>query len=84
MLNGLRECMDERTTAFPFAIPVIWRELKNHVDGWYFCCVCFTGFSAKNKHKIVYPKLNSAMRPIPVDDHIAVSQPSENGLAILE
>jgi hypothetical protein len=76
--------MDERTTAFPFAIPVTWREPKNHVDEWHFCCVCVTGCSAKNKHKIVYPNLNSAMRPFPLDDHIRVSQPSENGLAFLE
>ena len=84
MLNGLRDCMDERITAFPFAIPVTWREPKNHVDDWYFCCVCVTGFSAKNEHKIVYPNLNSAMRPVPLDNNIPVSQPSENGLAFLE
>jgi len=76
--------MDERITAFPFAIPVTWREPKNHVDDWYFCCVCVTGFSAKNEHKIVYPNLNSAMRPVPLDNNIPVSQPSENGLAFLE
>jgi len=46
--------------------------------------VCVTGFSAKNKHKIVYPNLNSAVRPIPLDNNIPVLQPSENGLAFLE
>jgi len=84
MLNGLRDCTDERTTAFSFAIPVTWREPKNRVDDWYFCCVCVTGFSAKNKPKIVYPNLNSAVRPVLRDDHIPVPQPSENGLAFLE
>jgi Na+-driven multidrug efflux pump len=33
------------------------------------CCVSVAGFSAKNKRKIVYPNLNSAMRPILHDDH---------------
>jgi hypothetical protein len=80
MLNGLRDCMDERTTA----IPVTWRETMNHVDGWYFCCVFVTGFSAKNKLKIVYPNLNSVMRPVPLHNLIPASQPSENGLAFLQ
>jgi hypothetical protein len=42
------------------------------------------GFSAKNTHKIVYPNLNSAMRPIPHDDNLPLSEPPENGLAFLE
>ncbi|GFG32104.1 hypothetical protein Cfor_06874 [Coptotermes formosanus] len=43
-----------------------------------------TGFSAKNKHKLMYPNLYSAMRPIPHDDHLQVPEPPENGLAFLE
>lgn len=68
----------------PFAIPIIWREPKNHVDDRYFCCISATGFSAKKKYKIVYPNLNSAKRPIPHDDDLPVPEPLENGLAFSE
>ena len=76
--------MNERTTAVPFAVPMTWQEPKNHVDDWYFCCVSVTGFSAKNKYKIVYPKLNCSVRPVPLDDNVPVSEPPENVLAFLE
>jgi hypothetical protein len=42
------------------------------------CYVSVTGFSAKNKHKIVYPNLNFAMRPVRHDDQLPAP---ENGLA---
>ena len=51
----------------PFAIPMVWREQKNHYDDCYFCLIDITGFSSKNKHTIVYQDLESARRPIPHD-----------------
>jgi hypothetical protein len=48
------------------------------------CCVTVTGFSAKNNHKIVYPNLNFAMRPVPHDDYLSAPEPPQNGLAFLE
>ena len=74
----------EKENVSGFAIPATWREPKNPVDNWYFCCVSFTGVSAKNEHKIVYPNLNSAMRSIPLDSSLPVQEPPENGLAVLE
>ena len=41
---------------------------KNHTDDSYFGCVSVTGFSIRNKHKIAYPNLDSAIRPIPHND----------------
>jgi hypothetical protein len=76
--------MNKRKTAVPFAIPMIWQKPKNYVDDCYFCCVSATGFSAKNKDKVVYPNLNSAMRPIPHDGNLPVPESAENGLAFLE
>ena len=67
----------------PFAIPVTWREPKNLVDDWHFCCVSFTSFSAKNKRQFVYPNLNSAVRLILHDDNFPVQEPPDNGLAFL-
>ena len=48
----------------PFAIPMIWREPKNHVDDCYFCLTKVKGFSAKNRKNIAYPNLDSALRPV--------------------
>jgi hypothetical protein len=64
--------MNKRTLAKPFTIPIKWLEPKNHVDDCYFCCVTVTGFSRKNKHRVVYPNLNSAMRSILHDENLPV------------
>ena len=65
----------------PFTIPSVRLEPKNRVDDRYSCFVSVTGFSGKNKHRIVYPNLNSAMRPIPHDENLPVPVPTGNGLA---
>lgn len=67
--NGKRKSM-------PFGIPMIWREPKNHVDDCYFCMTNVRGFSKKNRNKIVYPNLPSAIRPVPHSDEIPVPTPS--------
>jgi len=67
--------------AMPFTIPIIRLEPKNHVDDCYFCFFSVTGFSEKNKHRILYPNLNFAMRPIPHNENLPVPEPTENGLA---
>jgi hypothetical protein len=60
--------MNKMNMAMPFTIPVIRLESKNHVDDRFFwgVGVSVTDFSGKNKHRIVYPNLNSAIRPIPM------------------
>jgi len=67
--------------AMSFTIPLIRLEPKNYVDDCYFCFVSVTGFSGKNKHRIVYPNLNSAIRPAPHNEDLPVPEPTENGLA---
>ena len=49
----------------PFAIPMQWREQKNHYDDCYFCMVNVTGCNKKIKKGIKYPNLLSAIRPVP-------------------
>ena len=73
--NGLRDWLNRRKTSMPFAIPMVWRESKNHIDDCYFCCVNVVGFSTKNKNTIVYPNLDSARRPIPHDDTLPIPVP---------
>jgi hypothetical protein len=78
--NGLRDWLNRRKASMPFAIPMIWREPLNHHDDCYFCVVNTSGFSAKNKHKIIYPNLRSALRPVAHDDALPVPVPPEDGI----
>jgi hypothetical protein len=94
----VREGNNGKRLAMPFAIPVLWREPKNHVDDCQICCVIVIGFSAKNKHKIVYkneanPRDDNLPVPVPPqnglafitrDDNLPVPEPPENGLTFLE
>ena len=51
---------------------MIWQEQKNHVDDCYFCLVNVKGYNKRNKHKLQYPNLASALRPIPHSEEILV------------
>lgn len=82
--NGLRDWLNKRKVAMPFAIPMIWREPKNHHDDCYFCSVNVAGFTLKTKHQIVYPNLQSAIRPIPHCENLPVPKPSETGMLFIE
>ena len=49
----LRDWINKLRSSFRFAIPMIWREPKDHYNDCYFCAVNTAGFSSKNKHQIV-------------------------------
>ena len=63
---------------------MIWREPKDHYNDCYFCVVNTAGFSSKNKHQIVYPNLDSAMRPVPHDSTLLIPVPPADGLDSVE
>ena len=48
-----------------FAIPMVWREPKDHYSDSYFCAVKTTGINRKNKKTLDYPNSASAIRPVP-------------------
>lgn len=77
--SGLRDWANKRKKCMSFAIPMIWREPRNHDDDCYFCLVNVTGYSSKNKHKIIYPNCDSAMRPVPHDETLPAPAPPEEG-----
>lgn len=54
-----------------FGIPMIWREPRDQSD-CYFCTVKTFGYNKKNKCKIEYPSLPSAIRPVPHSAEIPV------------
>ncbi len=62
------------------AIPMIWREPRDHHADCYFCNTNTSGFSVKSNHKIIYPNLDSARRPIPHDDTLPIPFPPQDRL----
>jgi hypothetical protein len=69
-LKGTRKSM-------PFAVPMIWREQKDHVTDCYFCLTSISGFSSKNKKNIEYPNLSSATRPVAHSETLPVPKSPE-------
>ena len=64
--------------ALMFGVPMIWREQKKHSNDCYFCQHDFTGFNiAKKKKHIVYPNLQSAMRPVEHSENLPVPKPPD-------
>ena len=47
-----------------FGISIVWRELTNHVNDWYFCAVDVTGINRKNRGSVKYPDLQLEHRPV--------------------
>ena len=82
--SGLHDWLNRRKNSMPFAIPMIWREPRDHHADCYFCTENIAGFFVKNKHKIIYPNLESARRPIPHDDTLPVPVPQLQGLESIE
>jgi hypothetical protein len=71
-VENLRQWTKGQRNKLAFGIPMIWRESKNHVDDCYFCLVQTSGYNKKTKSKIVYPSLESAIRPVAHSDEIPV------------
>ncbi|UYV63640.1 hypothetical protein LAZ67_2005138 [Cordylochernes scorpioides] len=62
----------------PFAVPMIWKEPKDHSSCCLFCLTKTIGITSKSRHTVEYPDLPSAMRPVPHSDILPVPQPLEN------
>ena len=45
-------------------LPMVWWEPRYHVTDCYFCTVNTKGVGKKNRHKISYPSIPSAIRPV--------------------
>ena len=66
-----------------FAVPMIWKEPKDHIQDCYFCLINVKWFSMKYRMKISYSNLDSSRRPVPHDASMPALLPSKNGLDIL-
>ena len=65
-------------SSMPFAIPMVWREPMDHSTDCYFCMTKVAGYSARNKDKIVYPDIPSAIKPVKHDTNLPVPDPPQN------
>ena len=59
----------------PFAIPMIWREQRDHGSDCYFCAFSVKGVSDRNRKRLPYPSLQSAIRPILHSPELPVPAP---------
>jgi hypothetical protein len=73
--STLRKWIKGTRSSMPFAVPMVWREQKDHVTDCYFCLTKTSGYTSKTKKLIKYPNLPSAIRPVPHNDSLLVPQP---------
>ena len=76
--NGLTAWFNGKKAALNFAVPMVWREPRNHADDCYFCLTNITGFNASSRKKIKYPNLRSAMGTVPHSDDLPLPTPPVN------
>ena len=62
----------------PFAIPMVWKERKDHITDCYFFMINLKGINHKNKNHVQYPDVPSAIKPIPHNPHLPVPEPDSN------
>lgn len=61
-----------KVKSMSFGVPMIWREPSNHLTDCYFCMTSVVGFNKKSRHKIQYPNVPSALRPVAHSEDIPV------------
>lgn len=73
----LRCWLNGSSRAMPFAVPMIWREPRDHTSDCYFCMVTPVGqgLTKRKKWTVEYPNIPSALRPVPHSDENPVPQP---------
>ena len=63
--NGLTAWFNGKKAAFNFAVPMIWREPRNHADDCYFCLTNITGLNASGKRSNI-PTFDLLWDPFPI------------------
>ncbi|GFU90785.1 uncharacterized protein TNCV_4870171 [Trichonephila clavipes] len=77
-VEELRQWFQGKKKSFRFAVPMIWRESKNHSDNCYFCSCSVQGFNLKNRKDISYPSIiRSAIRPVPHGPDLPIPSPPD-------
>ncbi|GFT77789.1 uncharacterized protein TNCV_8051 [Trichonephila clavipes] len=77
-VEELRQWFQGKKKSFHFAVPMIWREPKNHSDDCYFCSGSVQGFNLKNMKGISYPTIIcSAIRSVPHGPDLPIPSPPD-------
>ena len=56
-----------------YRIPMTWKEQTDHTTDCYFCLVNTKGIGKKNRHKISYPSIPSAIPPTLHSDELPIT-----------
>lgn len=48
-----------------FGMPMIWRELQNHIDDCYFCLIDIASVNTKKRKSVNHQSLGTAIRHVP-------------------
>ena len=72
---SLKRWFSGKLRSMQFAVPMIWREPTNHATNCYLCMTNVKGINKKNKNKIQYPDIPSAIRPVPHSDDLPIPTP---------
>ncbi|GFT23535.1 uncharacterized protein TNCV_3510421 [Trichonephila clavipes] len=77
-VEELTQWFQGKKKSFRFAVPMIWRELKNHSDDCYFRSFSVQGFNLKNRKDISYSTIiHSAIRPASHEPDWHISSPPD-------
>ena len=68
----VKKCFVTERKGLPVGVPMVWREPTDHITNCYFCLVNAMGVGKKNRRKISYPSISSAIRPVPHSDDLPV------------
>ena len=77
-VKNLRDLRNSERKRMSFAIPLVWRDGKDHITDCYFCMINLKGIYHKNKHDVQYPDVPSAIRPIPHCPVLPVPEPDRS------
>ena len=79
-MGNLRDWRNDKRKCMSFAIPMDWREGKDHITDCYFCMINLKGINHKNKHLVQYPNVSSTISPIPHSPDLPAPESNGNGI----
>ena len=77
-VENLRDWRNGKRKSMPFAIPMVWREGKDHIIDYYCCMINLKGINCKNEHHVQYPDVHSVIRPILHGPYLPVPESDVN------